>query len=540
MQAKRTLILYANRNLAVGIALCLISAMICKSGLALRVTRHLSTTYDPATNIPHQPRLYPPALYPQVTDIRNFTHDSTWYAVSAYVDIRPLAYGDSPAITIIAGGPIKDVTSGTTWHARLFILHTGAFITLLQCEPTRYAPLNQRASIHASADVICKMASKWNSLQSLTDELGVCIVRSPQAFCDVASIVPVGVPPRYPNYPYSWADSYLCANATSGCKHGEVDAEKQYFAGNGRISLCVPGVRGDRYARTLRFFLEFYMQLGVDTAHIYMHSPGHEFARIAETIVAEQASGTSTHLARLILLPWCMQLGASYRCGQGPTIPLPEADGFVGQYFGQLLAHQDCLYRSMGTFRWAVFVDLDEYIFPRRPNLRNLRALVRDDALSHDGVAAAELSIHMALYESCMPSPTDHNVIIPPSPAIEIHTLKHLPRPAWSAARVSNARSREWFPKFICDPMRCDRMAIHRAHSYFCERYPGRKPEWDIECNKRHYVPEELAIIHHTRAFARNRQALFPSCAEVDGVHEVDWSFTNFVVTSLASIKSKV
>lgn len=301
-------------------------------------------------------RYFSPALYPQVVDVRNFSHNAAWYAVSAYIDMRPQAYGDTPAVTIVTGGPVAEVRAGANWFARLFILRSGAFVTSLECDRTKYAPPDQHTSIHAAAAVVCKTSGYWQRLQSISDDLGVCIVRSPKKFCDIASIVPVGKPPLYPKYPLPWAQSYLDSDGRRTNQQDE--AEKDYHVGKGRIAACVPGVITDQYAPTLRFWLKYYREMGVDTAHIYMHSPGYEFERIAEAIVAEQAAGRSRHLARLVLLPWCMQLGASYRCRKGqPTIPLSGYDEFVASNHGQILAHQDCLFRSLGTFRWAVFVD---------------------------------------------------------------------------------------------------------------------------------------------------------------------------------------
>lgn len=481
-------------------------------------------------------RYFPPALYPQVVNTRNFSHSATWYAVSAYMDMRPQAYADSAALTIVTGGPVAEVQAGATWFARLFILKSGAVITELSCDRTKYVPVDQHTSIHAAAAVICKTSSKWHAIQSISEDLGVCIIRSPRAFCDVSSIVPVGKPPRYPKYPMAWADSYFDVTVSRRIDE-DVRAETEYLAGKGRIAVCVPGVRGDQYTSTLPFFLEYYRELGVDAVHLYMHSPGHEFARIAETIVAKQAEGSLGHLARLILLPWCMQLGASYRCNPDhPTIPLSGYDEFVGSNHGQILAHQDCLFRTMGAFRWALFVDLDEYIFPRRPDLLDLHHLTR--ASADHGVAPVELSMHMAKYESCLPSPIDSNVSIALSTAIDPSKLRQLPRPAWSAARVTHIWDRNWFPKFLCDPMRCDRMAIHRADTNFCDRYPGQTAKWATDCTKRQYVSSELALVHHTRAFDRMRKMSSPHCDQVSGVHEVDWSFTNFVMSRLETFKT--
>jgi len=97
----------------------------------------------------------------------------------------------------------------------------------------------------------------------------------------------------------------------------------------------------------------------------------------------------------------------------------------------------------------------------------------------------------MAWYEKCIPSPNDMNVSVSLSTAINTRDLEQLPRPVWSAARLSI----QGIPQFLCDPMECDRMAIRYDESRLCDRFPGKS------------LREE---------------------------HLLDWSFTNFVIDRLS------
>lgn len=148
------------------------------------------------------------------------------------------------------------------------------------------------------------------------------------------------------------------------------------------------------------------------------------------------------------------------------------------------------------------------------------------------GIAPAEIFFRMAHYESCLPSQNDNNVTV--DLAVEPQRLSQIPRPVWSAARVSKIWEDGWYAKFLCDPMACDRMAIHYADTKFCDRYSSKAAAWEYNCTKI-YVPEDRAIVHHARVFDKNHQIASPRCNQVEGVHELDWSFTNFVAKRFAA-----
>jgi hypothetical protein len=474
-------------------------------------------------------RYYPPMLYPQASDVRsvNITLNSTWYATSAFMDMRPQSHGLSPDVAIVSAGPYFEVRAGATWFARIFFLRTTSIVVELKCDTTLFSDTDIWGNVtgykRAVTIVNCPTARAWENLMEITDELGVCLVHSLDKSCDVVSIVPIGIPPLYPkpHLPLSH-DSQI---------RGEINAVDDYLKGKGAIAMCVSGVRGDLYANSFTFFLKYYGKLGVDTVHMYMHSPGNEFTKLVDSIISHQGSGSLRDFPRLIVLPWCMQRGASYGCRRGhpiKPIPLSEMHDFAGTNWGQLLAQQDCLFRSMGEYRWVLFADLDEYMLPRIPELRNLQDIIQRSINKAQNLAPAEIAFHTAFYESCLPSASD-NGSVPLLPDINVGQFSTLPKPAWSPARVSTVYPIKTKAKYMCDPLACDRVGVHYVISKVCDRYKNttKQARWPASC-KKGVVTQDDAINHHVRVRNRNGSEDFTTCNVLYGVHELDWGMTNF------------
>lgn len=195
-------------------------------------------------------RRYHPTLYPQLSGAHDTSHNNTWYAISANVDMRPMIFGQPPAVTLVVTGPPAQLGAGRTWFARVVVLHTGATVARLRCTIPYYSLEHERSITHTTATVACADEPTWAKLRALSLE----IVPDADSACHLSSIVPVGVPPRYPLYPYAWADQYVGAVVISDDLRAAQHAEMEYHEGRGKIALCVPGVRGDRYVLTLPFF----------------------------------------------------------------------------------------------------------------------------------------------------------------------------------------------------------------------------------------------------------------------------------------------
>lgn len=458
-------------------------------------------------------RRYPPMLYPQVRNVRNTSNQSTWYAISAYMDMRPQAYGTNPYIAILLAGPYIDVEAGVEWHARVFLLRSGAVIDSIACEKAMFSDIDVWGGHSAPSIVNCPTNGSWSRIENISAELGVCLIRKNDEHCDVKAIVPIGLPPRYP-------EPYFAADQTT-----------EYLAGEGSIAVCVPGVIGDMYAKTVRFFMSYYGRLGVDAVYMYMHSPGHKFATEVESIHAQQKLGLLSDLPQLTIVPWCMQLGASYHCNaEHPGIPFDGFKDLAGQNYGQVLAHQDCLYRAMGVHRWVLFVDLDEFILPRSPTLRNLPQVIADVIKGNKNIAPGEIGFRSAFYENCMPSRFG-NVTVSFTHRIRKGRISSMPRPAWSPARVSELYQVDRRTKYLCDPLACDRPGIHYAISQICERFESyaKRSQWPSSCAKVAVHPT-TAISHHVRVKDRNGTESAVACHLVPGVEEIDWGITNFVL----------
>jgi hypothetical protein len=457
---------------------------------------------------------YLPGIYPQTPNAHIFEHDTTWYATSAFIDERPRFYGSPPSIAVVAGGPVDEVLTGVTWLARVHTLRTGAVVMDIECEKTYFTyAVDQQASKHAAATIFCPTSEQaWGHILSLNENVGICLIRNATQFCNVGAIVPVSRPMASSRLLYR---KDMGSGRTVSPARSVLLARKRHISGNGPIAMCVPGVQGDGYADDLMFFLQYYKGLGVDTAFVYMHNPGSIFASVAESIVDMQTRGSMVELSTLILIPWCVQLGASYLCDRHRTVaPLSGYFDFVGSNHGQLLAQQDCLFRAMDAHRWVLFIDFDEFIVPRKNTMHTLHDIVRDQASQH-GVAPAEVAFQSAFYEPCRTLPADQKA-----------RLKGLPWQAQSALRVSRFYP-QWFrTKYMCDPMSCDRITVHYIASLLCERFQHHAISggWQPSCN-RSLVPHSVAAIHHTR-----KQYKLHDCVDiVNHTHVLDWSMAEYV-----------
>lgn len=475
-------------------------------------------------------RHYHPMLYPQISGAQSAAHNDTWYAISAYVDMRPLAYGHNPSITLVAAGPLKQLKAGVTWFANLINVQTHTAVTYLQCQIPHYSLENEEVITHTTATVACTTENKWNIIKELTNEFGVCLLPSLDFTCTTSSVVPVGVPPRYPKYPYSWADRYLEPTAKLHTVAQELDAENEYHKGRGQIAMCVPGVRGDLYVESFTFFLDYYRRLGVDTVFLYMHQPGDSFVKLVNNITDQQASGFDAGRPRLIVLPWCIQVGATYGCS--PAQPKIQSPGFwdvAGSNFGQQLSQQDCFYRAFGTYRWMIYVDLDEFILPRRADISSLHELVDLSLLGSSKHAPAEIRFRSAFYDNCLPpmSGNTSGTAISSKISWNISDIYRLPKPMWSSARISEIFGPRTRSKFMCDPFGCDVVEIHYGGEKFCSRdeYANTSAAWfsaNDACETTIASPNDV-VIHH----ARVNSGMIPSCERIDA-QEIDWNMLLF------------
>lgn len=101
-----------------------ILAWHCAFGLSIELgifsSRHNEVSHESGDTqraqqrIRKEGRYYAPGLYPQVPKVFNFTHNTTWYATSAYIDMRPQIYNEPPSVVIIAAGRAKGLKLAET------------------------------------------------------------------------------------------------------------------------------------------------------------------------------------------------------------------------------------------------------------------------------------------------------------------------------------------------------------------------------------------------------------------------------------------
>lgn len=106
---------------------------------SIRGVDHRSSSQPSAT----RPLAFPPGLYMQGADDAA-PQASPWYVVSAYMDTRPLAFGEPGGVAMVAGGPRDEVRKGKAWIAVISSSGPGLdrrrrrHVATIQCSPTRF------------------------------------------------------------------------------------------------------------------------------------------------------------------------------------------------------------------------------------------------------------------------------------------------------------------------------------------------------------------------------------------------------------------
>ena len=118
------------------------------------------------------------------------------------------------------------------------------------------------------------------------------------------------------------------------------------------FATCVPPLFGNVGINQLTEFIEMTRALGSEHITFYDYNVG-KSSRAVLDYFAEQGL--------VSIIPW--------------TLPSHINNGMW--YYGQLLAIQDCLYRNMHSAYYVSFNDIDEYIVPHGPELKDWADMVR-------------------------------------------------------------------------------------------------------------------------------------------------------------------
>jgi Glycosyltransferase family 92 len=494
---------------------------------------------------------FPPSLYVQNAE-RDAGPDTRWYVVSAFVDTRPLAFREPGGVTLVASGPRDEIRKGKSWVAvisRLSGSNGGVQreIARIQCAPTHFVwfDTHPNNATHCGATIFCSDDSAWDVLKRMPHAtIGVCLIDdagSPTG-CARRSIVPVTLPYNYPEYPTAWgaallADAFdpsavLPAAIAHRAARGPIAQMEASLKGEGGIAMCISPISGGIYTSTLRFFLQYYGEMGVDHVYMYMRRPSDTFKALVEGIVDEQrAAHVQSDIPTLEIVPWCLQQDATYGCAPGQHKLEPGFFNVAASNFGQILQIQDCFLRAMGRYRWMLTVDLDEYIVPHVPYIQNLKDMIAANVLREPSgrlVAPSEVRYRTAFYEPCLPGDADRALMSQQTQdAFFLREPESYPRPLWAAVRISETFDPVTRSKFMCDTLTCDRVGIHFGFTTLCDRFKGQAA-WPMACTSApvYELPAEQMLIHHTRA-QWAADAVVRKCSEHKNV--TDWTFANFL-----------
>ncbi|CAG5123853.1 unnamed protein product [Candidula unifasciata] len=110
------------------------------------------------------------------------------------------------------------------------------------------------------------------------------------------------------------------------------------------FAICISPLFGNISVHRLVEFIELSRLLGTQHFIFYNHSLTLEISDVLEYYISKNLAS---------VLPWTLP----------PEMHTDTSSMFVW-YFGQLLAHNDCLYRAMPRFDLVAFNDIDEFIVP--------------------------------------------------------------------------------------------------------------------------------------------------------------------------------
>ena len=123
-----------------------------------------------------------------------------------------------------------------------------------------------------------------------------------------------------------------------------------------RFAVCVPPVFGNFHVRKLVEFFEMMHLLGADRVFVYVFTENLWIRRVLKYYQEKRYA---------VLLPWYLPFSDVITKNvtakkRNHTIQISSI-----WYNGQLLAANDCLYRTMPYFDFTLFSDLDEFLVPK-------------------------------------------------------------------------------------------------------------------------------------------------------------------------------
>ena len=137
---------------------------------------------------------------------------------------------------------------------------------------------------------------------------------------------------------------------------------------NKRFAVCIPPLFGNFPVRKLVEFFEMTHILGADRVFVYVLTDNSEIRRVLKYYQQEGFA---------VVLPWYLPFSDVLVKNvtsktRNYTIQMNSI-----WYNGQLLAANDCLYRTMSYFDFTLFTDIDEFLIPKS-GLNNWEDVIRE------------------------------------------------------------------------------------------------------------------------------------------------------------------
>ena len=258
-----------------------------------------------------------------------------------------------------------------------------------------------------------------------------------------------------------------------------------------RFAVCIPPIFGKYPPDRLVEFFELMHHLGADKIFTYVLTNDTEIRRVLRYYEQKQYA---------VLLPW--KLPFSDVLSRNITARIGNYSVKINSiwYNGQLLAANDCLYRTMPNFEYTLFSDLDEILVPKSIlyNWENVINKIKKESTSG-------YSFKSAYFEKCNKQ--------------KLFTLL-------------NVRTAEFSPsrnKVMVQPTRVLEVGIHHI-----SRSMHVTKKYHV-----HHVPESVAFIHHFRKCQNERGLNCLDTVTDDSVKEKYNHFLSEAVTkALLDIKT--
>jgi hypothetical protein len=155
---------------------------------------------------------------------------------------------------------------------------------------------------------------------------------------------------------------------------------------NGQMAMCIPPLFGHVSTKTLVEFIELTHLIGFSHMVFYWTNRENDTAIGLDNVLQHYRN-----IGRISIIEWTL-----------PNVLVTSSNAaYAGLvwYHGQLLAINDCLYRTMHAFNRVAFNDIDEYIIPRRQHAHLKGALASIDRRFHNSTPFCAYSFRSAFFD---------------------------------------------------------------------------------------------------------------------------------------------